>query len=194
MTTLDLQIASGANDADERDDNTSFSSSRTSIICDSNTTISSRINGGMRFQNLTIPPGSTINVAYCSIRATNTSSDDPNVDIFAEAADNPADFSTTADVTGRTRSTANVQWTATGIGTGEVNSPSIVTVIQEIINRGGWASGNALVVFFDGRSDANATFRMTSYDGTPANSPKLHIEYTAPPSEVHQLSMMRGFV
>jgi hypothetical protein len=47
-------------------------------------------------------------------------------------------------------------------------------VIQEIVNRSGWASGNALALIVTGTGERVAE----SYDGSAA--PELHIEYLTP--------------
>jgi hypothetical protein len=178
MTTLDLQVAASADDAHEQNDGTNFSSTGIRVRCTGHTTNNNRYNGGARFTNVTVPPGATIDTAYLTIVAP--TEDDPNVDIYGNDVDNAADFSTEADVTSRVLTTATVQWTASNIGTATpVNSPELKTVIQEIVDRAGWSSGNAMAIMMRGRNDAISDFRVTSYDDDPADAVKLHIEYTA---------------
>lgn len=178
--TIDTIVAAGADDASERDDGTSFTGVSTTMVCDSNTAASSRSNGGARFVLTGPASGDTVTAAYSPIHATTTSTDDPNCDLVFEDVDNAANFTTNADVTSRVRAATSVQWTATSIGTGEVNSPSIVTPLQTIFNRAGWASGNAVVLFYDGKSDINQTFRIDTYEGSTTECAKLHVEYTVP--------------
>jgi len=62
----------------------------------------------------------------------------------------------------------------------------LTTVIQEIVDRSGWASGNSLAVIITGSGKRVAE----SIDGYPAAAPLLHVEYslggglsgTTPPS------------
>jgi hypothetical protein len=66
----------------------------------------------------------------------------------------------------------------------DYNSPEIKTVIKEIVDRSGWASGNDIVIFWDDFEDrsthASGCYRHAySYDGGSTYAPKLHIEYTA---------------
>jgi hypothetical protein len=177
--TVDTQVAAGADDAHELDDGTGFAGTNASIRASSNTSAASRFNAGTRF-TLTGPAnGDTINVAYLPIHALNGGSDDPNSEIYCEDVDNAANYTTTADVTSRVRTIAFTNWTATGIGTGEVNSPSVVSAVQAVIDRAGWASGNAINFIWHGKSDVNQAFTMDAFEGTSTECAKLHIEYTA---------------
>jgi len=47
-------------------------------------------------------------------------------------------------------------------------------VIQEIISRPGWQSGNALAIIISG----SGTRTATAYNKSPAAAPLLHIKYT----------------
>ena len=179
--TIDSQVASGDADAHETDGGTNFSATANPVVLHANATSTSRFNGGFYYPSITIPQGSTIDVAYITVEPANSSVDDPNVDISLEDVDDAVDFATDADVTSRTRTTASVQWTASGIGTSPVNSPSIVSPVQEVIDRVLWSSGNALVVLVDGRSDSSAQLRIDSYEkSSGAEAVILHIEYTEP--------------
>jgi hypothetical protein len=53
-------------------------------------------------------------------------------------------------------------------------------VIQEVVNRGDWANGNSLSVILKGTNGQWGRKYVESYDGTPANAPKLVITYTTP--------------
>jgi len=144
---------------------------------------------GMRFLNLTIPQGTTIDGAYLTLRcpasgATNTvnsriSAED--VDDAPTFADNKAAF----DSRWAARTAARVAWDGIGAWTANnnYNSPEIKTVIQEIVDRGGWASGQDMVIFWDDFDDrsthATGAYRIAlSYDGSAANAPKLVVTYT----------------
>jgi hypothetical protein len=179
MTTIDKQVAVSADDADERQDGTEFSSTDLGLWIDSNTGQSWRWAAGMRFTNITIPQGDVIDVAYISVQATILQADDPNIDIYCEDVDNSVNFTTNADVIDRTVTTASTEWDETGIGTGWSNSPSIVAAVQEVVNRGSWSSGNALTVICKGKSDKGTHFAVKSRDSSTTLAPKLHIEYSA---------------
>lgn len=186
--TVDEQVGASDDDAHEADDNTGFSVISTQAKMDSNTAAGSRFNLGNRFQTVAVPQGDTIDVANIQVNVFATTMDDPNVDILAEDVDDAVDFAATADVTDRVRTTASVAWVATGIGDGFKTSPDFNSVVQEVVDRASWASGNDMVIFLDGKADANFFFRERSYDDDPANAAKLHIEYTAAGGETRSLA------
>jgi PKD repeat protein len=57
-------------------------------------------------------------------------------------------------------------------------TPNIALVIQEIVGRTGWSSGNALAIIITGSGERTAE----SYNGHPAGAPLLHVEYDEPPA------------
>lgn len=179
MPTLNLQVAAGADDADELDDGTGFDGVDTEVNCRANSTASSRSNGGFRFTGVTIPQGTTILAATLEVVPIDATNDNPNVDISAEDVDNAVSFVTTADVTSRVRTTATVTWAEDNIPSPDT-SPDITAVIQEVIDRAGWVSGNALVVFMDGRSDLSRQFRVASFEHATLAAVKLDITYGSP--------------
>ncbi len=144
---------------------------------------------GMRFTNITIAGGSTISSAYLTLVSDiNKAGVTVNTRISAEDVDNAATFANNAaafDIRWAARTTARVDWDAIPAWTVGVayDSPEIKTVIQEIIDRVGWASGQAIVIFwedYDDRSshvnDGHRTAR--SYDGSTTQAPQLTITYT----------------
>ena len=143
---------------------------------------------GMRFLNITIPKGSKINSAYVTVKAS-VSRDltTVNTKVRGEDVDDAARFTTVANYNGRARTSAEVNWDnipAWNTDT-EYDSPEIKTVIQEIIDRAGWASANDIVIFWDDHDDRsthtdNTRRQCYSHDHVAANAPKLHIEYTEP--------------
>jgi len=112
-----------------------------------------------------------------------------NSRISAEDVDDAATFSSDSsafDARWAARTTARVDWDNIGAWTlnTDYNSPDIKTVIQEIVDRAGWASGNDIVIFwddFDDRSTHNTSrWRLAYSYTTPASAPKLYIEWTIP--------------
>ena len=176
-STVNLQVGAGLDDAEEDDDNTDFDATALTVTAESNITQSLRENVGWRFTGVNIGQGDTIDAATMVIFAVG--SDDVNVDIFGNDVDDAANFSDEADVTDRTLTAASVAWTADSLGFGAETSPEIKTVIQEIVNRASWASGNALVTMFRGKSDVAKILVMRSYEGFAAQAAKLDIDFTA---------------
>lgn len=148
--------------------------------------------GGMRFLNITIPKGAIITAAYLILRSTwGYVGTVVNTKISGEAVDNAptfADDKDEFDARWYNNTIAKVEWdNIPAWAEGEYyNSPDIKAVIQEIIDRAGWASGNAIVIFwedFDDRSThANGCMRVAaSYDYYADWASQLYIEYTVPP-------------
>jgi len=136
---------------------------------------------GMRFTNITIPQGAIIDSAYltftCRLAGSGTT---VRTNIIGEDVDDAAQFSNLANYNGRSRTSAIVAWD--GINAWVVNSeyvsPDIKTVIKEIIDRAGWASGNDLVLFWENDLSNTGADRIAwSYDGSSAKAPKLAITY-----------------
>ena len=112
---------------------------------------------GLRFLNVAIPQGTTINAANLIITSSENTNDACGTRISAENVDNPAVFSVddyaAAHARWVNRTVARVDWDFTPfdvwILNAEYNSPDIAVVIQEIINRLGWVSGNAIAIFWN---------------------------------------------
>jgi len=116
---------------------------------------------GLRFQNITIPKGAIIEAAYVELvsHEAKSAEDVALIDITGEAADNAAMFSEDALLTARTKTTAKVRWTVSeewGLWTSH-KTIDIKSIVQEIVNRDGWASGNALALFLMGTDEQGAT-------------------------------------
>lgn len=185
MTLFSAQIAASADDAQQSAD--------TVTLGDNNINISATTQyGGFRFNNVTIPAGATINSADITLTTYSDSYDDPDTTIYGEDIDDaPAFTTTTNNISGRTLTTASVAWTATNIGTANKASPDIKSIIQEIIDRPGWTSGNDIAIIIKGNS-GTSTFRVRAYD-YGSGYPQLNIDYTAggggspqPPRTMHQ--------
>lgn len=158
-------VADGNDDAHENQSETNFSATNAVLQMDSASATGSRWNTGIRFPNLTIPQGSDILDATITavVRATNV--DSPELDIYFEDVDDADDFATTADVTSRTNTLASIEWSDTNIGAGTQTAPDVAILVDEVVKRPGWSSGNAMVALFRGRSTDDAeNFRFRSYD------------------------------
>lgn len=175
---------------------------QTRSYCDAGyfSTTYTKLGAGMRFLSIGIPNSATIDASYITFTSANSASGATcNVRFTGEDVDDASAFSSLADFQARRGTivggannnyitTAQVDWDAVGSWTLDVtyDSPSLNTIIQEIVNRAGWAANNDMVIFwddFDGRStqggDIDRTRRPYSYDGSTTKSPELNIDYTA---------------
>ena len=138
---------------------------------------------GMRFQNISIAQGTTINSAYIEFEVDEQDSGTANVVIFGEDTDDAGTLGNGANnITNRNRTSASVNWSipAWTVVNSKQNSPDITTIIQEIINRPGWNSGNDLAIIVEPGTGCNSSAcqrTAESYDGENANAPLLVIDY-----------------
>lgn len=145
------------------------------------------LSSGLRFQNLAIPKGATIVSAKLSVYAQYSVfwTSALTARVYAEAADDPGAWASgTHEPHSATTTSAYVEWSpASWTDDQWHDSPDIKSVIQEIVNRAGWASGNDLCVIWkttlpeDYSSDSFAGF--VDYNGSAANCAKLQVEYVA---------------
>jgi PKD repeat protein len=136
----------------------------------------------MRWTALAIPPGATITAAWVQFAAKAAQSEATTLTLRGQAADNPPAFTTTAgNISTRPRTAAATAWAPVAWLAGEAGpnqrTPDLSAVIQEIVGRPGWASGNALALIVTGTGHRTAY----SWDGKAAGAPLLHVEYTTGP-------------
>ena len=177
VTTLETRVSSSTSDAEESVAGVvNLNSSTLDLVYNAgNQTV------GMRWTGLTIPKGSTITRAYIQFYSNASQSGAASLSFQGQAADNPAAFaSATFNISSRPRTTSAVTWTPPAWASGETNTnertPDLTAVIQEVVGRSGWASGNALAVIVTGSGLRQAT----SADGRRNRAPLLHIEYNPP--------------
>jgi hypothetical protein len=130
----------------------------------------------------TIPPGATIDEAKIQFTATASQSSAITVNIRGHDVDNAPVFTTTnSDITGRTVTTASVAWAiptwAANDRTSAQLSPDIKTVVQEIVDRGGWVSGNGMAFIFQYSSGAGQR-TVAAWDHATLAAPTLTVTYT----------------
>jgi hypothetical protein len=133
---------------------------------------------GLRFTGVTIPQGATITRAYVQFTTDENGKNATSLVIRAESSDNSAAIATTAfNISSRPRTTASTAWSPPkwqGVGTAgpAQQTPDLSAVMQELVNRPGWATGNALMIIVTGSGRRTAE----SFEGGPR--PVLHVEYT----------------
>lgn len=172
MTTLALQVGAGSDDAREIGDGTVELSDASQISLSAATYWA-----GMRWTGVTVAQAATISSASLEIYTINSTNDVAGgAGVYGQAADNAATFAaSTNNITGRSRTTASATWSGDLGGPGW-KSLDVTSIVQEIVNRSGWASGNALALLIDSVSGTDLRWRSYEYDTTLAA--KLTINYT----------------
>lgn len=136
---------------------------------------------GFRWDGVTVPQGSTIDYAYFQPYCHDTFRDTGVFTINGEDADDAATFTTANNnISGRTATTATVAVNVTNLITGSAGFYTLAdvkTIVQEIVDRAGWASGNAIVMRWYGITSGD--FNVRAYDNSASEGAKLVIGYTA---------------
>lgn len=140
---------------------------------------------GFRFQSVSIDNANTITSAFMYLKASgNESAVNCHVKFYCEDVDNAvifADDSTAFNTRVANKTTANVDWDPPSFSTNVVyESPDIKTIIQVIVNRGGWSNGNDIVIFIlDNSSDSNHRRGTRTRDSDPDNAAYVKIFHEA---------------
>lgn len=172
MTTVNLQVGDSADDAMENDIGFVYLPDGVVYLRGVGDW------GGFRWTGVTVPKDATIDSATFQVYLTTTDHDDIELDIYGEDADNPGTFQggSTSDISGRTRTSAKVNESASSVGVGWHSMPDVKTIVQEVVDRGGWSSGNALVIVEDCLAGIDVDQR--AWDGDSGNAAKLDIDYS----------------
>lgn len=150
----------------------------------------------LRYENLQIPQGASITNAYIQFTSNENQSDPAALTIYGEANDNASSFTgTNYNVSFRNQTTASVSWNPSSWSTDAAGTteqtPSLTTIIQELVTRPGWQMGNAMAFVFDGSGTRSAYSR----DADAAKSATLHItfQYHSPNSIIEKSPFEKEF-
>lgn len=144
-----------------------------------------------RFTGVTIAQGATITSATFSMVPDATYSAGASViryHVSCDNADNSGALatsgSTNLDSGVRPRTTASAVWTQTSVTGGTRESIDCTTAVQEVINRAGWVSGNAITILVDTHADCTVSewqdYRAYNHaSGGATGGPHLDIVYGA---------------
>jgi len=133
----------------------------------------------MRFASLDIPRNAKITNASLKIRSLDSEFRGQIYGrIQAEAADNAADFSARY-IADSILTTAGVHWDHKFHWSADTwyTSPDISSVIQEVISRPGWQSGNALAIFYSTQAESGKQRWFGAYSSAGTHTPQLEIAY-----------------
>lgn len=137
----------------------------------------------VRFQNVTIPQGAIITSAYWSIKASGGGANYMRIEFYVIDEDNTATFSTKTDFNSRNLwPTSNApEWEETATWTSGVRyygPNNLAPLIEHLVNREGWTSGNALGIKINGISGPESTPRLPrSWDYSETGSTRLYVTY-----------------
>ena len=139
---------------------------------------------GLRFASIPVPQGVTITEAWVRFQVDETKggTDPVNLVIEGELTADAAAFTSDAlSVSSRATTTAKVQWsvpnwTAVGDQGPDQTTPSLVPIIQEIVNQSNWAGGSIVLIFRDDPANPSVGLRCAEA-GPGDDAALLHISY-----------------
>jgi hypothetical protein len=143
--------------------------------------------GGFRFQNISIPQGATIDSATFYMRHTGDSTQEQitielygvDTDDFSSAWGSSNKPSNQTLTTNYDTNTFNSAFTPNSLY--DTREYDIKDIVQEIVNRGGWSSGNDMGFvakrLFD--VDRGTDVRIRAYDGGSSSACYISITYSS---------------
>lgn len=187
----DVQVRRDADDAEESaaDGNVSLDSSDLELVRDTSLGADQAV--GIRFTDVHVPAGAAIISAYIEFAVDEIDSGATSLEVHAEAADNAAMFQELPyDISSRDLTDASVLWTkiAAWVNVDDRHrTPDLAPLVREVMDRTGWAAGNAIAFVFSGSGKRTAR----SFDGNTRLAPVLHIEYDATDSDGDGIADLR---
>jgi hypothetical protein len=174
VNAVQVRVAASADDAEESSAGAVVLTSTDLELVNDGAQGNQRV--GMRFRNVQIPRGATVLSAAIDFAVDETGGTATSVIVRAEATDSAAVFTTQAgNIASRSLTSSQVSWAPPAWNSeGQTQtSPDLAAVVQELVNRAGWAPGNnvAFVITGSGRRTAEA------FDGVPALAPLLKVSY-----------------
>ncbi|MBM3135986.1 MAG: hypothetical protein FJZ89_12030, partial [Chloroflexi bacterium] len=134
---------------------------------------------GFRFTNVPIPQGAIIDSATLTVVSYDNRSGNTQFMLRGEANGNPPTFSVANSPRARVPTTAGVTWPINQGWTANqaYTSPDIAALVQEIVDRPDWGSGNALVLLvWDVVVDNQRRFAAT-YERSPSQAAELRLTF-----------------
>ncbi|MCH8839671.1 MAG: LamG domain-containing protein [Planctomycetes bacterium] len=113
------------------------------------------------------------------MRSTANNSESTDLTIFGQDVDDAATFGAGSNnLSIRPMTDAFVDWTnvENWVNNQWHDSPDLSAIIQEIVDRSGWADGNDLVILIRS-NDLNGKRQSFSHDDNGTKAAKLHVEY-----------------
>ena len=181
VPTVSVAIASSAEDAEQSAAGVvTLNSTDLELVNDDATSAGNQIIG-LRFNGLSIPAGAIVTNATIQFTADEAQSEATALNIFAEVADHAAAFTTAANNLGaRALTPLSVPWSPAAWTAGQSNAtqltPNLAGLVQEVVSRPGWVSGNALAFLISGTGHRTAD-SADKVGGSPA---RLTLSYTTP--------------
>ena len=147
----------------------------------------------IRFATVAIPNGVTITSAFVRFTAYATNSTDPvNVNCHFEDVDDATQVTSAADYQSRSL-TAAIAWNSVAAWTDGTtyDTPSLITILQAIVDRVGWAENNDLLFSIENNGTVYLDYRQASAIDylSGAEKAELHVEWADPPGSDTEIQL-----
>jgi hypothetical protein len=135
---------------------------------------------GMRFAGLEVPQGATVTGAHIQFATDEVSTGSSSLQIRAEASDNALTYRAVSGDVGARATTSHAvawappEWTVLRDAGSAQRTPDLAALVQAVVDRQGWAAGNAIAMQVSGTGVRKAV----SFDGAASLAPLLEVEYT----------------
>ncbi|MBV5279029.1 MAG: hypothetical protein J0647_08375, partial [Campylobacteraceae bacterium] len=148
---------------------------------------------GLRFQNISISRGSMITNAYITFTSNSKQEKIPsNAVIYAENNSSPSAYNNILLIKNRSKTTTSISWSTIPIWAKDqnYNSPNLSSLVQSIIDRDDWISGNNMAFIIENLTPT-ARRAAKSYDNTNEIL-CLTIEYTPLSFSINDMFIQEG--
>lgn len=169
--SLTYQVSSQNNNAEERNDGYQSTASELTFRSSANAYV------GMRFRKIAIPKEAVISDAYIVFTAYQNGSGTASFDISASNERDPSSFRNYSRYLLRNKpKTASVSWSniPTWLKNSTYQSPSLRAIVQQLVDRGDWQSGNDMMFIASNFSGIRGAY---TYQGKPSGAAQLVIEF-----------------
>ena len=177
MPTVNLAITDTADDGTEFGTGALFQSDSVSWNAGFNSMFGVTATAFLRFLGVDVPNGATVSDATLTVTVVSITGT-PDTTWFGVDEDDVAQFASPGNLpTSATTTTASVDGDPPGTG---VQSFDVTAIVQEIIDRAGWASGNAMAfVCKDNAGSGNNLWQGEDLEDGGGGEASLEITYTA---------------
>ncbi|MBW1295912.1 fibronectin type III domain-containing protein [Aquimarina litoralis] len=184
---IEVAITSGSDDVEERQNGDMYTnSSDLELVYDSHSNAGNQV-VGLRFRSLALPKEVTITNAYLQFTADESNSASAELEIALHDSSNSSAFSTSDyNVSNRAVFSNKVVWNPNSWSSGQSGSgqrtPNLKNMIQQLVNKSNWSSGNSATFIVRGRgvslTSTSAKRVADSYEGGAGKAARLIVEYT----------------
>ncbi len=145
---------------------------------------------GLRFLSVGVPQGAVVSAATITLNVTQIGGS-PDTTLYGVDVDDAAAFADPGNLpSAATRTTATADLDPSGTGTKVVD---VSTIVQEIIDRAGWASGNDMAFVIINNGTEGNIYTLEDYSAAGTNEAQLDVTYTAGGGSTPAQAQMRNY-